>query len=182
MPKVTALRVLVVDDDPDVAASTAMILKYFGHEVVVARDGPTALQAVQAQEPDAVLLDIRMPRMNGCEVARRIVELCNQKRPRLIGVSGFGGAEQKEHCALAGIDILLQKPVDPEYLALVLQAILPPEQLEIDPRDLQHQRLTLPRRLDLLRCDRGQRLGHVHRPAAPVAVHGQVRVRAVQLA
>jgi CheY-like chemotaxis protein len=96
---------------------------------VVARDGPTALEEIQAQEPDVVLLDIRMPRMNGCEVARRMGELCNQRKPRLIGVSGFGGAEQKEHCAAAGIDILLQKPVDPEYLALVLQAMLPPEQL-----------------------------------------------------
>jgi len=129
MPKVTALRILVVDDDTDVAASTALILKYFGHEVVVARDGPTALEAVQAQEPDAVLLDIRMPRMNGYEIARRMRDLCNQRKPRLIGVSGFGGAEQKEHCAAAGIDTLLQKPVDPEYLALVLQAILLPEQL-----------------------------------------------------
>jgi len=128
MPKVTALRVLVVDDDPDVAASTALILKYFGYEVVVARDGPRALEAFQAQEPDAVLLDIRMPRMNGCEIARRIGELCNRRKPRLIGMSGFGGAELKEHCAAAGIDILLQKPVDPEYLALVLQAMLPPAQ------------------------------------------------------
>jgi CheY-like chemotaxis protein len=129
MPKVTALRVLVVDDDPDVAASTALILKYFGYEVVVARDGPRALEAFQAQEPDAVLLDIRMPRMNGCEIARRIGEL-NQRKPRLIGMSGFGGAELKERCAAAGIDILLQKPVDPEYLALVLQAMLPPAQLD----------------------------------------------------
>jgi two-component system CheB/CheR fusion protein len=115
------LHVLLVEDHPDVAASTAMILEYFGHQVAVACDGPAALEAVRVQEPDVALLDIGLPKMDGCEVARQLRKLCHDKKPVMIGVSGYGGAEQEQRCAAAGIEMLLLKPVDPERLRLVLQ-------------------------------------------------------------
>src|SRR5260370_28473892 len=104
------LHVLLVEDHPDVAASTAMILEYFGYEVAVACDGPAALEAVRLQEPDVALLDIGLPKMDGCEVARQLRGMCHEKLV-LIGVSGYGGAEQEERCAAAGIEMLLLKPV-----------------------------------------------------------------------
>ena len=64
------LRVLLVEDHPDAAASTALLLRYFGHDVTVARDGPAALELARRRAPDVALLDIGLPKMDGCEVAR----------------------------------------------------------------------------------------------------------------
>jgi CheY-like chemotaxis protein len=115
------LHILLVEDDPDVAESTTLILEYFGHQVAMASHGPAALAAVQIQRPDIVLLDIRMPKMDGCELARQLRDLFQDKTPILIGISGYGGADLEKRCATAGIDILLLKPVDPEHLRLLLQ-------------------------------------------------------------
>jgi CheY-like chemotaxis protein len=115
------LHILLVEDDPDVAESTSLILEYFGHQVAMAPNGAAALAAAQIQKPDIVLLDIRMPKMDGCELARQLRDLFQDKTPVLIGISGYGGADLEERCAAAGIDILLMKPVDPEHLRRLLQ-------------------------------------------------------------
>jgi two-component system, OmpR family, response regulator len=115
------LRVLIVEDHLEVATSTALLLQLFGHDVVVAYDGPTGLEAARLREPDVAILDIGLPRMDGCEVARRLVELCKEKKPFLIAVSGYGGAEQVRRGAEAGIDLHLLKPADPEVIRHLLE-------------------------------------------------------------
>jgi CheY-like chemotaxis protein len=115
-----SLFILLVEDQPAVAATTAMLLQNFGHEVTVARDGPAALEAARRRVPDVVLLEIDLPQMDGCEVARQLVALNPEKRPVLIGVSSSGDTELARRCAAAGIELLLLKPVDPERLRLVL--------------------------------------------------------------
>jgi two-component system, chemotaxis family, CheB/CheR fusion protein len=117
------LRILVADDDPDTASSSALLFQAFGHEVAVAPDGPAVLAAAQAQEPDVVLLDIGLPKMNGYEVARRLRALGNGKKPFLLAVSGFGGEEHQRRCAEAGIDMVLLKPADPELLRQLLESL-----------------------------------------------------------
>jgi CheY-like chemotaxis protein len=114
------LRVLLVEDHPDVAASTALLLRHFGHEVAVALNGQAALEEARAQQPDVVILDVRLPGMDGCEVARRLIDLYPKKRPLLIAVSGYGGDGQARRCAAAGIERLLLKPVDPDELRLIV--------------------------------------------------------------
>src|SRR5262245_42222733 len=71
-PQRRAVRVLVVNDSPDNVQSMALRLRRYGHEVEVALGGPAALRAAQAQQPDAVLLDISMPGMDGYQVARQL--------------------------------------------------------------------------------------------------------------
>jgi CheY-like chemotaxis protein len=114
------LRVLLVEDHPDVAASTALLLRHFGHEVAVALDGQAALEEARARQPDVVILDVRLPGMDGCEVARRLLDLYPKQRPLLIAVSGYGGDGQARRCAAAGIARLLLKPVDPDELRLIV--------------------------------------------------------------
>jgi CheY-like chemotaxis protein len=114
------LRVLMVEDYPDVATSTAEILRLSGHDVRLAVDGPTALKAAQADEPDVVLLDLGLPKMDGYEVARRLTASCGHK-PYLIAVSGHGRAEDRRRSAEAGIDLHLLKPADPAWLLRVLE-------------------------------------------------------------
>jgi len=118
------LRVLVVEDYPDTATSTAMLLKLFGHEVDVAGDGPTALQAFAAFLPDVVLLDIGLPGMDGYEVARRMGGQPMNRRPFFIAVSGYREAADRRREVEAGIDMHLLKPVDPDHLRLLLQRFL----------------------------------------------------------
>jgi CheY-like chemotaxis protein len=118
-----ALAVLVVDDDPDTATSLAELLSLHGHAVRAALDGEEALRMVGEFPPDVVLLDIRMPNLDGCGVARRIRERCElaRKRPLLIAITGGGSQSDRERTAAAGFDLHLVKPVEPAVLVGLLE-------------------------------------------------------------
>src|ERR1044071_2299002 len=66
------LHILAVEDDEDTAQNLALLLRWEGHEVDLAPDGPTALHSAQVHQPDVVLLDIGLPGMNGYDVARHL--------------------------------------------------------------------------------------------------------------
>jgi two-component system, OmpR family, response regulator len=116
-----ALRVLVVEDDQDTAASLVMLLRLYGYDVEVAVDGPSALPAVQASPPDVVLLDIGLPKMNGWVVAKQIREQTALKRPFLVAISGYGAEADRLRSQEAGMDLHLVKPVDPVELLKLLR-------------------------------------------------------------
>jgi two-component system, OmpR family, response regulator len=113
IPTHRAVRVLVVNDDRDIVDSIAMFLRLFGHEVEVALGGAAALQAAQAQQPDAVLLDISMPGMDGFQVARKLRVMFRDKPLLIIAITAHGSEEDRRHSAEAGIDLHLVKPADP---------------------------------------------------------------------
>lgn len=109
-------RILVVDDDEDTVASTAMLLRLWGHEVVTARDGPTALQTAADWRPNVVLLDVLLPLASGYEVARRLRRLPALDGVRLIAVTGYGRESDVQEALEAGFDHHLLKPVDCDTL------------------------------------------------------------------
>lgn len=115
------LHILIVEDNEDTATTTAMLLRHFGHEVRIAPDGPAALQAVKDHLPDVVLVDIGLPGMDGYEVAMKIGEQPNEKRPLFIAVTGFGSEGYYRLSKDATIDVHLLKPVKPEQLERVLK-------------------------------------------------------------
>ncbi len=115
-------RILVVDDEADVADSMAMLLKICGHEVVTAYDGATAIEAARAHRPEVVLLDIGMPGMDGYEVARRLRELPELQGVRLIALTGWGQEEDRRRSQAAGFDHHLVKPVDLPKLEALLSS------------------------------------------------------------
>jgi two-component system CheB/CheR fusion protein len=119
-PESKIRRILVVDDNVDSAETMAEILKLWGHEVQTAHDGPGALEAARAHPPDAVLLDLGLPVMDGYETARRLRE--EGLGRLLVAVTGFGAAEDRRRTAEAGFDTHLTKPVSPEALRRVLRA------------------------------------------------------------
>jgi CheY-like chemotaxis protein len=120
----TGLRVLIVDDNSDCAQSTAMLLRMYGHHPQVAANGQAALKAAQAaHRPDVVLVDIRMPGMDGWTLAKEIKEQCPYDQPYLIAVTGMGREEDRQHSAESGIDLHLTKPVDPEQLRGLLEIV-----------------------------------------------------------
>ncbi len=114
------LSVLVVDDDRDTAESEAHLLSIMELSVRVALGGEEALEQALADPPDVVLLDMKMPGMDGYELARRLRELRTPKRPILVAVTGCSSEEDREKSAAAGIDLHLVKPVDPGILVGML--------------------------------------------------------------
>jgi two-component system, OmpR family, response regulator len=114
------LHVLVVEDDPDTAESTALLLRLYGHQVQTAPDGPSALRAAQVAPPDVVLLDLGLPGMDGWKVAKRLGEQAGKKQPLLIAVTGYGREADQRRSLEAGIHLHLLKPVDPDFLRKLL--------------------------------------------------------------
>lgn len=122
-PGSTALqhrRVLVVDDNLDSADTLAVLVGLLGAEVHVARDGPAALAETESFHPDAVLLDIGMPGMNGYEVARRIRAMPGCDTMKLIALTGWGEEEDRRLARDSGFDHHLVKPVDVDVLNSLL--------------------------------------------------------------
>ncbi len=117
------LRVLVVEDHPDTAQSTAFLLGIWGHQVQVCADGRGCIPAAEAFRPDVILLDIGLPGADGYEVARQVRERLSGKRLWLVAVTGFGQDRDRQRSQEAGIDYHLLKPVDPELLKGTLERI-----------------------------------------------------------
>ena len=110
----TQARVLVVDDDPVVASSFDRVLSGKGYAVITARDGPEALEKLAREEYDAVFTDIRMPGMDGLEVAARI----KATRPWLpvVIVTGYGSPASEARAKEIGVAGFLNKPLSPEMI------------------------------------------------------------------
>ncbi|HZP12183.1 MAG TPA: ATP-binding protein [Nevskiaceae bacterium] len=108
----TPTRVLIVDDNADAMLSLAMLLRESGHEVRTAGNGQTALAVVESFQPEAIILDIGLPGMNGWEVARRIRAAQRSHRPLVLALTGYGHERDRLRAREAGFDEYLIKPAD----------------------------------------------------------------------
>ena len=117
------LRVLVVDDNIDAAATFEHMLTIAGNTVAVAHDGVSALTVVQEFEPQVILLDLDLPKLNGWEVAERIRRDDRHKGVIIIAVTGFGQTSDKVRSQDAGFNRHLVKPVEPAALLQLLATI-----------------------------------------------------------
>jgi CheY-like chemotaxis protein len=116
-------KILVADDLEDSAESLAVLLSQQGHEVRTAHDGDEAVGVARTFVPDVVLLDIAMPKLNGYEAARRILEDRRENRPVLIALTGWGHDENRMLTKEAGFDHHLVKPVEPETLSRLIATV-----------------------------------------------------------
>ncbi len=115
------LRVLVVDDDHDAADSLCTLLRLWGHGNRVAYSGAAALVTAAAYRPDALLLDLAMPGMNGLWLARRLRRHPSLQGLLLIAITGYGDDAHRQLGMEAGFDHFLVKPVDPVALEDLLR-------------------------------------------------------------
>jgi signal transduction histidine kinase len=113
-------RVLVADDNEDSAQVLALLLSLQGYQVKTAYDGLEALEVAAAFQPDAVLLDIGMPRLNGYEVARRLREQPWGEKVLLIAQTGWGQDTDRRRSEEAGFNAHFTKPLDHEALIRLL--------------------------------------------------------------
>jgi CheY-like chemotaxis protein len=109
-------RILVADDNEDAAFTLSMLLETLGNEVRVAHDGAEAVEMAASFRPDAILLDIGMPKLNGYEACERIRLQEGGARAVIVALTGWGGEEDKERARSAGFDRHLVKPIDPGML------------------------------------------------------------------
>ena len=116
-------KVLVVDDNDDAAVSLSLLLGSLGYETRTAGDGEAALRAAEEFRPDAMLLDIGLPRLNGYEVARALRATPWGREITLIAVTGWGQAEDRQRTMEVGFDEHLVKPVDPDALLARLRSL-----------------------------------------------------------
>jgi CheY-like chemotaxis protein len=116
-------RILVVDDNRDAADSLGIMLRYAGAVVHVAYDGFEALDAMPVYRPEIVLLDIGMPQLNGCEVARQIRSTPEWKDVILVALTGWGQPADRLRSDEAGINHHLVKPVDFDILRDLLLSL-----------------------------------------------------------
>jgi len=117
------LRVLVVDDNVDAAATLGMLLEAYGYVAEVEHDSHRALERARQQRPDVALLDIGLPEMDGNELARRLRADPQTGAIELVAVTGYGQEQDRRAAFEAGFDHHLVKPVDMDELAKVLADI-----------------------------------------------------------
>ena len=129
-PRVPALarrrRILVADDNRDAASSLTLMLQLMGHEVFTAYDGLEALELAEGCRPDALLLDIGMPRLNGFDVARRVREETWGRGIMIIAITGWGADQDRQRSHESGFDFHIVKPANPMTLQRILSEPPPP--------------------------------------------------------
>ena len=107
-------RVLVVDDNVDIAEMIELVARHWGHEVAVAHDGPTALDLEAQFRPEHALVDIGLPGMTGYELGRQLRE--QHPNLYLVALTGYGRDTDREKAPGAGFDAYLVKPADLDEL------------------------------------------------------------------
>jgi PAS domain S-box-containing protein len=118
-----SLRVLVVDDNTDAASSLAVLLELSGHEVECAHDGLEALAVAERFGPHVVLMDLGMPKMDGYTTARQIRMSSWGEGMKLIALTGWGHATDRQRSKEAGFDAHLVKPVDTTTLEQTIRRL-----------------------------------------------------------
>jgi PAS domain S-box-containing protein len=115
--------VLVVDDNRDAAETMCLLVESLGYFTRTAFDGPSALEAIKAEQPDLVLLDIGLPGFSGVAVAQRVRREVAHPPP-LVAITGFGQASDRDASLAAGFYAHLTKPIDAHQLESLLERLL----------------------------------------------------------
>ena len=129
-------KILLVDDEESIRNMMRMTLELDGFHVLMAEDGPTALDVFKRESPEIVLLDVRMPGMDGVEVLSRIKEM--NRDAEVIIISGHGDMDMAVECLRKEASNFLAKPVGEELLSLSLKRSL--EKLALKKKVKQYTR------------------------------------------
>ena len=116
-------RLLLVEDNRDIGETLRDLLQILGHRVELAADGLRGVQLALATRPDAALVDIGLPGIDGYEVARRVRAAEAGKDILLVALTGYGRPEDRDRALEAGFDAHLVKPVDPDELNDILASL-----------------------------------------------------------
>jgi CheY-like chemotaxis protein len=117
--------ILVVEDNEDNLALVDYLLRARGYAPMLARNGQDGVRIATEARPDVILLDIRMPGMDGYEVAAVMRQTPGIERSQIVAVTASAMVGDRERIAAAGFDGYIQKPIDPETFIGTVEAFLP---------------------------------------------------------
>lgn len=122
MKDAAALRIVVVEDNPDAREMLELFLSLEGHDVAGAGDGAAGLDMIVQRRPDVALVDVGLPRLDGFEVGRQVRQQLGDA-VKLVALTGYGDVSDKERTKAAGFDAHMVKPVEPEALSAFLRSL-----------------------------------------------------------
>jgi CheY-like chemotaxis protein len=117
--------ILVIEDNTDNITLVDYLLTQHGYSPSLARDGAEAVRIAAQERPELILLDIRMPGMDGYEVAAAIRKQAGMANTRIVAVTASAMVGDRERIAEAGFDGYIQKPIDPETFIAKVEGFLP---------------------------------------------------------
>ncbi len=117
-------RLLIVDDEPNLLRAVAAVLRDEGFDVKTARSGRDALVMIAQDQPDLIVSDVRMPGMDGYELARRLRSAANFSLIPIIFLSAKDETQDRVEGFRSGVDVYLAKPFEPDELIAVIRSIL----------------------------------------------------------
>jgi two-component system response regulator MprA len=121
-----SLKILVVDDDPSIREILSIQLTRLGYEVVAAADGLEAVESFKGTPPDAILMDLMMPRLDGlaaCQQIRALEKKAGAKRTPVLFLTARDSTHDKTSAALSGGDEFVPKPVSIQELRERLETL-----------------------------------------------------------
>ena len=116
--------ILVVEDFEDTRALLRIMLRMYGYNVMEADNGRTAVEIARREHPDAILMDMSLPVMDGCQATRRIREQPDMKHVPIIACTAHNQWEWRGRALLAGCDEFMAKPLDAVELNLMISRLL----------------------------------------------------------
>ncbi|HKE41419.1 MAG TPA: response regulator [Casimicrobiaceae bacterium] len=120
-------KILIADDEPSIVAAVEFLLQRGGYEVHIARNGEEALELVESNHPDLVLLDVMMPLKSGYEVCTRIRERDDWRNIKVIMLSAKGRDAEVTRGLSLGADIYITKPFSTRDLMAKIKSLLEPQ-------------------------------------------------------
>ena len=117
-------RVLIVDDEPNIVLSLQFLLDREGYDVVVARDGESALASAAGAPPDLVVLDLMLPGIDGYEVCRRLRAAPDTENARIVLVTARGREAERVRGLEEGADAYVTKPFSTRELMTIVARLL----------------------------------------------------------
>jgi len=107
-------KILIVEDNENNLYLMRFILEKNGYQVIIAKDGSTGIEMVNKEQPDAILMDIQLPDIDGMEATRRIRSFPDNSKVPIIAVTSYAMVGDKERALAAGCTGYIEKPINPE--------------------------------------------------------------------
>ncbi|OEJ69506.1 response regulator [Magnetovibrio blakemorei] len=117
--------ILIIDDDLDICALLSVYIKHGGHKALEAHDGQEGLKQAQAANPDLIILDIKMPIMDGTVVLKSLRKMTQTAKTPVIALSAMGTSDLRDDMYSLGCNAYISKPVDIEVFLNTVKTLLP---------------------------------------------------------
>ena len=118
------MRILLAEDNEDVAQILSVTLGFLGYEVIVARDGIETLELAPSLHPDLIIMDMLMPRMDGFQAVSNLRQHPETKNIPILALTALALVNDREKCLAAGCDDYISKPCTPQDLAAAVERLL----------------------------------------------------------